>query len=74
MTATTQGAHHVGLTVSDLDAAKAFFVQALGCDQVGKSPDYPTVFISDGSVMITLWQPEDAASAVPFVRCVFRRS
>lgn len=68
MTAKAQGAHHVGLTVSDLDTAKAFFIQALGCDQVGKSPDYPAVFISDGSVMITLWQAEDPASAVPFVR------
>lgn len=68
MTAKTQGAHHVGLTVPDLDTAKAFFIQALGCEQVGESPDYPAVFISDGGVMITLWQAEDPASAVPFDR------
>ena len=68
MTANAHGAHHVGPTVSDLDAAKAFFVQALGCDQVGKSPDYPTLFISDESVMITLWLAGDPVSAVSFVR------
>lgn len=26
--AKTQGAHHIGLTVSDLDAARGFFVDA----------------------------------------------
>ena len=64
----TAGAHHVGLTVPDLDAARAFFVDALGFEQVGAVPDYPAAFVSDGAIMITLWQAEDPANAVPFDR------
>lgn len=67
-TARTQGAHHIGLTVPDLVAARAFFVDALGFSQVGEVPDYPAVFLSDGSIMITLWQAEDPAAAAPFDR------
>lgn len=66
--AKTQGAHHIGLTVPDLGAAKSFFVDALGFTQVGEKPDYPAVFVSDGEVMITLWQVEDPDSAVAFDR------
>jgi len=64
----TNGAHHVGLTVPDLSKAQAFFIDALGFDQVGAVPDYPAVFLSDGSIMITLWQAEDPDAAVPFDR------
>lgn len=66
--AKTQGAHHVGLTVPDLSAAREFFIDALGFNQVGEVPDYPAVFLSDGSIMITLWQAEDPVNAVPFDR------
>ena len=66
--ASTNGAHHVGLTVPDLTAAKAFFLDALGFEQVGEVPDYPATFVSDGSIMITLWQAEDPAAATPFDR------
>jgi catechol 2,3-dioxygenase-like lactoylglutathione lyase family enzyme len=64
----TQGVHHVGLTVPDLGAARTFFLDGLGFEQVGEKPDYPAVFVSDGTTMITLWQAEDPASAVPFDR------
>lgn len=64
----TAGIHHAGLTVPDLAAARAFFREALGFSQVGEVPDYPAVFLSDGTVMITLWQAEDPAGAVPFDR------
>ena len=67
-TALTQGAHHVGLTVPDLAAARAFFLDVLGFNQVGEKPDYPAVFLSDGVVMITLWQAADPATAVAFDR------
>lgn len=67
-TAITQGAHHVGLTVPDLAAARAFFLDTLGFEQVGEKPDYPAVFVTDGSTMITLWRAEDPASALPFDR------
>lgn len=66
--AKTQGAHHIGLTVPSLAAARAFFQDALGFEQVGEVPDYPAAFVSDGTVMITLWQAEDPATATPFDR------
>ena len=68
--ARTRGAHHVGLTVPDLAEARAFFIDALGFEQVGEVPDYPAAFLSDGSIMITLWQAADPANAVPFDRKV----
>jgi len=64
----TQGIHHVGLTVPSISATRSFFEQALGFSQVGEVPDYPAVFISDGSVMITLWQTRDPAKAISFDR------
>ncbi|MFB3079622.1 MAG: VOC family protein, partial [Lysobacterales bacterium] len=64
----TRGVHHIGLTVPDLEQTRAFFLETLGYDQVGEVPDYPAVFVSDGSIMITLWQASDPASAVPFDR------
>jgi catechol 2,3-dioxygenase-like lactoylglutathione lyase family enzyme len=64
----TEGVHHVGLTVPELGVARNFFVDGLGFEQVGEVPDYPAVFLSDGTTMITLWQAEDAESAVPFDR------
>jgi len=64
----TKGVHHVGLTVPNLDAAQAFFVDVLALEKVGEKPDYPAVFLSDGTTMITLWQAKDPARAVPFDR------
>ena len=64
----TAGIHHAGLTVPDLAAARSFFQDALGFRPVGERPDYPAVFLSDGAVMITLWQAEDPATAVAFDR------
>ena len=66
--AKTQGAHHVGLTVPSLAEARGFFLEALGFEQVGEVPDYPAAFVSDGNIMITLWQAEDPATATPFDR------
>ena len=59
----TQGVHHVGLTVSDINASCEFFTDLLGWQQVGSNPDYPAVFVSDGVVMLTLWQTKES----PFV-------
>jgi catechol 2,3-dioxygenase-like lactoylglutathione lyase family enzyme len=64
----TQGIHHAGLTVPDLAAARRFFEEALGFRVVGEKPDYPAVFLSDGTVLITLWRAEDPATAVAFDR------
>ncbi len=67
-TAVTQGAHHIGLTVPDLAETRAFFLDTLGFSQVGEVPDYPAVFLTDGTTMITLWQAENPAAAVSFDR------
>ena len=64
----TNGVHHIGLTVPDLEETKSFFVKTLGYNQLGEVPDYPAVFLSDGSIMITLWQATDPVNAVPFDR------
>ncbi len=64
----TQGAHHIGLTVPSLADTRVFFVDTLGFDQVGEIPDYPAVFLSDGTTMITLWQAKDPSTAIPFDR------
>lgn len=66
--AATQGAHHIGLTVPKLAEARAFFVDTLRFSQVGEKPDYPAVFVTDGSIMITLWQAADSETAVAFDR------
>ena len=64
----TQGVHHVGLTVPELQETTSFFVEVLGYEQVGEVPDYPAVFLSDNQVMITLWQATDPEQATPFDR------
>ncbi len=66
--ALTQGAHHIGLTVPDITETRDFFTDVLGYDVVGERPAYPAVFVSDGTVMITIWQATDPASATPFNR------
>jgi catechol 2,3-dioxygenase-like lactoylglutathione lyase family enzyme len=63
----TSGIHHLGLTVPDV-AASRFFVDALGFQKVAERPEYPAIFVSDGSVMLTLWQAEEPQRAVPFDR------
>ncbi len=67
-TTITQGAHHIGLTVPDLQQTRSFFEDTLGFQVVGENPDYPAVFLTDGTTMITLWQARDPASAVAFDR------
>lgn len=57
----TQGVHHIGLTVSDLAASTRFFTELLGWQQVGGNPDYPSIFVSDGVIMVTLWQIKDTS-------------
>lgn len=67
-TSTTLGVHHVGLTVPDLDAAVAFFADALDFQIVGEKPAYPAKFVSDGSILLTLWQAKADAPTVGFDR------
>lgn len=62
----THGVHHVGLTVTDLDASCGFFTELLGWEKVGGDADYPAVFVSDGTVMVTLWQVQKPSVARAF--------
>ncbi len=64
----TRGVHHVGLTVPDLDQARAFFCGLLGFEEVGGVPDYPSIFVSDGTVLLTLWRAADPLTARAFDR------
>jgi catechol 2,3-dioxygenase-like lactoylglutathione lyase family enzyme len=67
-TSLTVGIDHVGLTVRDLGATRDFFIDCLGWRQVGERPEYPAVFVSDGAVMLTLWEVKNRASLVEFDR------
>lgn len=64
----TQGVHHVGLTVPNIQQTRDFFVEVLGFTQVGEKPTYPAVFVSDGHTMLTLWQAADPEHARSFDR------
>ena len=55
----TQGVHHIGLTVPKLESTVQFFTELLDWQIVGENPDYPAVFVSDGQIMITLWQAQE---------------
>jgi len=52
----TRGLHHVGLNVSSLEESASFFTDVLGWSEAGRVPDYPAIFVSDGQVLVTLWQ------------------
>ena len=62
----TIGVHHVGFAVADLNETTKFFQEGLGFDVLGEKPDYPAKFVSDGNIMVTLWQTEEGAT--PFDR------
>jgi catechol 2,3-dioxygenase-like lactoylglutathione lyase family enzyme len=66
--ALTSGIDHVGLAVRDLNLTRDFFVECLQWKQVGEKPDYPAAFVSDGHVMLTLWQVTNQAGLVEFDR------
>ena len=67
-TARTQGAHHIGLAVRDVAEARDFFVEALGFRVAAERPDYPAIFVTDGTTLLTLWQVADPAGATAFDR------
>jgi catechol 2,3-dioxygenase-like lactoylglutathione lyase family enzyme len=64
----THGIDHIGLTVRDLTLTRDFFIQCLGWSQVGERPAYPAAFVSDGHMMLTLWQVTDTDKRVEFDR------
>ncbi|MDQ6951059.1 MAG: VOC family protein [Mariprofundales bacterium] len=57
----TKGSHHIGLTVSKLEETAGFFINVLGWSEVRRDLNYPAIFISDGTLMITLWKAKSDA-------------
>ena len=55
----TKGIHHLGLTVSNLEQSADFFTSILGWIEVRRNDDYPSIFITDNTNMITLWKAKD---------------
>lgn len=66
-TPVTEGIHHLGLSVPDVARTAEFFVRELNFREVGGNPGYPAIFVSDGTVMLTLWQIA-ADNVIPFDR------
>jgi len=64
----TKGLNHLGLTVKNLQASANFFIDTLGWRKVGGYPDYPSIFVTDGEIFLTLWQTKDAQKTIPFDR------
>lgn len=54
----TTGFSHVGLSVHNLDTSLKFF-QALGFNKVGGVESYPSIFLSDGSSLLTIWKTDE---------------
>ncbi len=52
----TLGIHHLGLSVSNLKATSEFFISCLNWSTVKEVPEYPAIFVSNGKIMLTLWQ------------------
>jgi len=54
----TDGVHHIGLVVSNLEESAAFFTGLLGWEEVKRRDDYPAIFVKDGALMVTLWKTQ----------------
>jgi len=66
--AITKGIHHLALNVKDLPTTLNFFEETLGFKKVGEMADYPAAFVSDGQIMIALFQTQNSQDAVDFDR------
>jgi lactoylglutathione lyase len=64
----TQGLNHLGLTVSKLDKTVTFFTDGLGWRYVGGDTSYPSKFVSDGKIFLTLWQTSADKKVIKFNR------
>jgi lactoylglutathione lyase len=64
----TQGINHLGLTVSDLEKSTQFFTETLGWKVVGGYEDYPSKFVTDGKLFLTLWQVTNPTKKISFDR------
>ncbi len=64
----TTGLNHLGLTVKNLQASADFFIKTLGWKKAGGYPDYPSIFVTDGKLFLTLWQTKNVNNVVSFDR------
>lgn len=64
----TQGVHHVGLTVRNVEETAAFFIRVLGFKEYRRDPDYPAILVTDGTHLISLWQVIAPDDGIPFDR------
>tara|TARA_R100001377_G_scaffold26594_1_gene14324 strand:+ start:867 stop:1370 length:504 start_codon:yes stop_codon:yes gene_type:complete len=64
----TQGINHLGLTVSNLEKSTLFFTETLGWKVVGGYDDYPSKFVTDGKLFLTLWQVTNPSKSIAFDR------
>ena len=64
----TKDVHHIGLTVADLSSSQRFFTEYVGFHLVGKDESYPSAFLTNNKIMITLWQVSEQTSYVSFDR------
>ncbi|MDB5789354.1 MAG: glyoxalase [Caballeronia mineralivorans] len=64
----THGIDHLGLTVRNLNVTRDFFIQCLGWTPVRERPNYPAAFVSDGHIILTLWQVANPDRLVEFDR------
>ena len=55
----TLGLHHLGLAVSNLRASATFFTDCLGWSVAREVPEYPAIYVTNGSAFVTLWQTDD---------------
>ena len=58
----TKGCHHIGLTVSKLEESANFFTNILGWKEVRRDNAYPAIFVTDGIIMVTLWETQTLPS------------
>ena len=54
--ALTTGCHHIGLTVNKLEDSATFFTDCLGWQEIRRDETGPAIFVSDGKIMVSLWQ------------------
>lgn len=64
----TQGINHLGLTVSNLGKSTQFFTETLGWKVVGGYDNYPSKFVTDGKLFLTLWQVTNPSKNIAFDR------
>ena len=57
-----KGVHHLGLSVSDLEATRWFFCELLNWKEVKRDPSYPAIYVANDTIMFTLWQCEEGAN------------